>query len=206
MLGALLWLKASWMTRRSVSNHAWWISRIARIKRKSLKISRGQRDGFQWDESLTSNLQDAGHHRAEPPDPQGKDFWLKIQPKRPPAGGAPKKFLDTHEFRKLTSHAYFLRKQRILQQIREGTKKRENRDSRKQWVQTQNCNQESRRTTPEQRALSWQIRGPGSKGPEEWVSEHCMPRPWSHVKNRVCETQAAGHPGAPQKAKAPDSD
>ena len=34
MLGALLRLKASWMMRRSISNHAWWIFRIARIKRK----------------------------------------------------------------------------------------------------------------------------------------------------------------------------
>lgn len=49
----------------------------------------------------------------------------------------------------------FLGNRESSSKIREGTKKRENRDSRKQWVQTQNFSQESRRTTPEQRALGW---------------------------------------------------
>ena len=211
MLGALQ-LKASWKTRRSISNHAWWIFRIARIKRKSLKISRGQRERWfsvEWqpNKQQTSNLQDAGHHRAEPLDPQGKDFWLKVQPQRPPAGGAPKKFLDTHEFRKLTSHAYFLRKQRILQQNKIRNQEKEN----QRLQETVGPNPELQSGEPQDHTWAessrlQQVRGSGSEGLEEWASEHCMPRPWSHVKDRVCETRAAGHPGAPQKATAPDSD
>ena len=37
-------LKASWMIQRSISNHKWWIIRIARIKRKFQKASRGEKE------------------------------------------------------------------------------------------------------------------------------------------------------------------
>lgn len=143
-------LKASWMIQRSIPNHTWWIIRIARIKKKSQKASRGEkemvlkgmiaRQAVAWQPCRMLE-----YHRAKPADTEGK----RLQSKSPAKvtlqwEDAPKKFLDTREQKVKLSFIFSLgnNKREYSRKIREGTKKRENRGSRKQGVQTQNCSQE----------------------------------------------------------------